>query len=100
MDCNLLLSQNMKECIRYWEEQMNGICIPPIISAESFLADIITRLERSCYKYVDEKFVAEFYGTWKRNKLPKSTYTYSTAFGQGAGVFSRIDRRAGRRVDH
>ena len=36
--CNLLLSQNMKECIRYWEEEMNGICVPPIISVESFLA--------------------------------------------------------------
>ena len=58
--CNLLLSQNMKECIRYWEEEMNGICVPPIISVESFLADIITRLERSCCRYVEEKFVAEF----------------------------------------
>lgn len=39
---------------------MNDICIPPVISAESFFADIITRLERSCCRYVDEKFVAEF----------------------------------------
>lgn len=57
---NLLLSQNMKECIRYWEEQMNDICVPSVISVENLLTNIITRLERSYCRYVDEKFVAEF----------------------------------------
>lgn len=57
---NLLLSQDMKDCIRYWAEQMNGIRVPSVISAENLLAKIIARLERSRCRYVDETFVTEF----------------------------------------
>lgn len=57
---NLLLSQNMKECIRDWREQMSGISVPSVISVENFLAKIIDRLERSHCRYVDETFVTEF----------------------------------------
>ena len=57
---NLRLSQKMKECIRYWTEQMNGIRVPSVISAEKFLEKIIARLERNGCRYVDETFVREF----------------------------------------
>lgn len=57
---NLLLSQNMKECIRDWREQMSGISVLSVISAENFLAKMIDRLERSHCRYVDETFVTEF----------------------------------------
>lgn len=56
---NLLLSQNMKECIRDWREQMSGIGVPSVISAENFLAKMINRLERSHCRYVDKTFVTE-----------------------------------------
>lgn len=57
---NLSLSMDMKECIRYWGEQMNCIHVPSISSSEKFLVKIITRLERNYCRYVDETFVTEF----------------------------------------
>lgn len=57
---NLILSQDMKECIRRWEKQINGISVPSTVSTEHFLAEIIARLECGYCRYVDETFVTEF----------------------------------------
>ena len=57
---NLVLSQDMKECIQCWKEQFHDISVPSDMLTERFLAKIITRLKNIHFRYVDKAFVTEF----------------------------------------
>lgn len=57
---NLILSQDMKECIQYWREQFHGISVPPDMLTEYSLAKNIIRLNNLYFRYVDKVFVTEF----------------------------------------
>lgn len=57
---NLILSQDMKECIQRWKEQFSDISVPSDMLTEYFLAKNITRLNDIYFRYVDKSFVTEF----------------------------------------
>ena len=57
---NLILSQDMKECIQRWKEQFSDISVPSDMLPEYFLAKNITRLNDIYFRYVDKSFVTEF----------------------------------------
>lgn len=87
---NLLLSQNMKECIRNWRKQMNDISVPAIISAESFLAKMIVRLERSHCRYVDETFVTEFMEHGNEANYQKALILLQQLLDEGQEYFPEL----------
>ena len=57
---NLVLSQDMKECIQCWKEQFDDISVPSDMVTEYSLAKIIIRLKGFYFRYVDKAFVTEF----------------------------------------
>lgn len=87
---NLLLSQNMKECIRNWRKQMNDISVPAIISAESFLAKMIVRLERSHCRYVDETFVTAFMEHGNEANYQKALILLQQLLDEGQEYFPEL----------
>lgn len=87
---NMLLSQNMKECIWYWREQMNGISVPSSVSTENLLAKTITRLERSHCRYVEETFVAEFIEHGNEANYQKSLILLQQLLDKGKEYFPEL----------
>ena len=87
---NLRLSQNMKECIRYWTEQMNGIRVSSVISAENFLEKIIARLERNGCRYVDETFVTEFMERGNEANYQKALILLQRLLDKGKEYFPEL----------
>lgn len=87
---NMLLSQNMKECIWYWREQMNGISVPSSVSTENLLAETITGLERSHCRYVEETFVAEFIEHGNEVNYQKSLILLQQLLNKGKEYFPEL----------
>lgn len=87
---NLILSQDMKECIRRWEEQINGIRVPSTISTEHFLAEIIARLERSYCWYVDKTFVTEFMEHGEESNYQKVLVLLQQLLNKGQEYFPEL----------
>ena len=57
---NLVLSQDMQECMQRWKEQFDDISVPSGMLTESFLAKLLSRLKGGYFRYVDQAFVTEF----------------------------------------
>lgn len=87
---NLLLSQNMKECIRDWREQMSGISVPSVISAENFLAKMADRLERSHCRYVDKTFMTEVMEHGNEKDYQKILILFQQLLDKGQEYFPEL----------
>lgn len=87
---NLFLSQNMKECIRDWREQMSGISVPSVISAENFLAKMTDRLERSHCRYVDKTFMTEVMEHGNEEDYQKILILFQQLLDKGQEYFPEL----------
>ena len=87
---NLLLSQNMKECIRDWKEQMSGISVPSVILAENFLAKMTDRLERSHCRYVDKTFMTEVMEHGNEEDYQKILILFQQLLDKGQEYFPEL----------
>ena len=87
---NLLLSQNMKECIRDWREQMSGISVPSVILAENFLAKMTDRLERSHCRYVDKTFMTEVMEHGNEEDYQKILILFQQLLDKGQEYFPEL----------
>ncbi len=69
---------------------MNDICVPSVISVENLLTNIITRLERSCCRYVEEKFVAEFMEHGREINYQKALILIQRLLDKGQEYFPEL----------
>lgn len=69
---------------------MNDISVLAIIAAESFLAKMIVRLERSHCRYVDETFVTEFMEHGNEANYQKALILLQQLLDEGQEYFPEL----------